>query len=64
MLKQLNNITMKTFKIFVILFFIFITSVLIYRSFVPVPADDISLMDQEYPTDTTNNCNCILDDDF
>jgi hypothetical protein len=53
---------MKTFKIFAILFFIFITSVLIYRSF--VPADDISLMDQEYPTDTTNSCNCILDDDY
>lgn len=55
---------MKTFKIFVILFFIFITSILIYRTFVPVSADDISLMDREYPQDTTNNCNCILDSDY
>jgi len=55
---------MKTIKIFAILIIIFITSCLIYRSIVPVPLNDISLMDQEYPTDTTNNCNCILDSDF
>lgn len=55
---------MKTFKIFAILFFIFITTLLIYRTFVPPSVNDLSKMDQEYPQDTTNNCNCILDSDY
>lgn len=55
---------MKKFKIFVILFFIFITSIITYRMFIPVPANDVFLIDKDYPTDTTNNCNCILDSDY
>ena len=55
---------MKKEEIFAILFFIFITSVIIYQTFVPVPANDVFLIDKDYPTDTTNNCNCILDSDY